>query len=310
MLTTTQKRTAEAIVNIFETGEVLGKYGQVTLIEGDTGHLTFGRSQTTLGSGNLHDLLARYCANPGARFGDRLAPFLPRFASRDLSLDNDAKLHNVLRASADDPVMRDTQDRFFDEAYWQKAERAATRFGITSPLGVAVVYDSHVHGSWTTVRDRASAAAGEIGGIGEKRWVAAYVASRRSWLASSSRADLRATVYRMDAFQRLLDQGYWGLDLPLVVRGREISTAALAATPPGCYAGPQPGTRQLFVQSPLMRGLDVRLVQLGLSEAGMDIKADGVFGQTSARLVREYQTKHRLPATGVADIALIARLVG
>ena len=49
MLTITQKKTAQAIINIFETGVVLGNYGQVTLIDGDTGHLTFGRSQTTLG---------------------------------------------------------------------------------------------------------------------------------------------------------------------------------------------------------------------------------------------------------------------
>ena len=55
MLTATQKKTAEALVNIFETGEALGDYSQVTLIAGDTGHLTFGRSQTTLGSGNLNE---------------------------------------------------------------------------------------------------------------------------------------------------------------------------------------------------------------------------------------------------------------
>ncbi len=112
MLTTTQKKTAEALVNIFETGETLGNYGQVTLLAGDTGHLTFGRSQTTLGSGNLNELLRRYCANPGARFGNRLATYLPRFAAHDLTLDKELKLHNLLRASADDNVMRDTQDTF------------------------------------------------------------------------------------------------------------------------------------------------------------------------------------------------------
>jgi len=48
---------------------VLGDYRQVTLIAGDTGHLTFGRSQTKLGSGNLNELMQRYCAKSGARFG-------------------------------------------------------------------------------------------------------------------------------------------------------------------------------------------------------------------------------------------------
>ena len=57
--TLTQTRTIQAIVNLFETSQVRGDYGQVTVLAGDTGHLTFGRSQTTLGSGGLHDLIAR-----------------------------------------------------------------------------------------------------------------------------------------------------------------------------------------------------------------------------------------------------------
>lgn len=108
MLTPTQKKTAESIVNIFETSEVLGNYGQVTVIRGDTGHLTFGRSQTTLGSGNLYKLLKLYCDNGGARFGTRLEPYLSACKRKDTQLDNDVKLHNVLRATTDDVVMRDT----------------------------------------------------------------------------------------------------------------------------------------------------------------------------------------------------------
>ncbi|BBJ23707.1 chitosanase [Candidatus Nitrotoga sp. AM1P] len=309
MLTATQKKTAEALVNIFETGEVLGDYSQVTLIAGDTGHLTFGRSQTTLGSGNLNELMQRYCANSGARFGTRLASYLPRFVARDLKLDKELKLHNLLRASADDNVMRDTQDTFFDETYWQPAAQTAERLKIKSPLGVAVVYDSFVHGSWKLMRTRTTQQVGDISSVNEQKWIAAYIAIRRAWLAENTRADLRATVYRMDTFQRLIDQGYWGLELPLVVRGHEISSVTLSATPRGCYDGPQPGTRSLALQSPLQRGLDVRLLQLGLSDCGVDIKADGIFGQTSQQLIKEYQTTHGLPMTGVADVALIAQLV-
>jgi hypothetical protein len=79
MFTATQTLTAQSIVNLFETGAVLGDYGNVTVIPDDTGHLTFGRPQTTLGSGNLLDLLNRYSSNPRARFGKRPAPWLPRF---------------------------------------------------------------------------------------------------------------------------------------------------------------------------------------------------------------------------------------
>ena len=180
MLTATQKKTAEAIINIFETSSVSGDYGKVTLIAGDTGHLTYGRSQTTLGSGNLHKLIQVYCNNPGARFRAVLAPFLPRFAAGDFSLDHEQHLHNILSASADDPVMRETQDMFFDEAYWQPAERFSNQLGVTTPLGMAVVYDSIVHGSARLIRDRTSQQVGTLASVGEKimdRCLCAYTPS-------------------------------------------------------------------------------------------------------------------------------------
>ena len=307
-LPATQALAARAIVNIFETGEVRGDYSAVTLLPGDTGRLTFGRAQTTLGSGNLHLLISRYCGVAGARFGARLRPWLTALATRNPAADTGQKLHNLLRASADDPVMRDVQDAFFDEVYWEPAARAATRLGIRSPLGTAVVYDSWVHGSWALLRDRTNAT-GTISGQGEHDWVQRYVRHRREWLATHANALLRNTVYRMDAFQRLIDQDAWGLQLPLVVRGHEISLATLSALPPNCYDGPQPGSRPLGVQSPLQRGLDVRLVQLALSDQGCDVRADGIYGNASARFIRAFQRTSELPETGIADAALIQRLL-
>lgn len=308
VLTDLQQRTARAIVNIFETGSVLGDYGKVTLLPDDPGRLTYGRSQTTLASGNLSRLIERYCSNPGARFARHLRPALAGIAAQAASVDSDVRLHNLLRACADDPVMRETQDAFFDSEYWTPAMRNAIRFGIESALGVAVVYDSTIHGSWIALRDRTTQAIGELGTIGEREWIRGYVAERRNWLASHPKAILRATTYRMDAFNRLIDQGYWGLPLPLMVRAQEISQAALHGTPVGCYDGPQPGTRILALGSPLLRGLDVRLIQVGLSNQGMNLIADGIFGQTSRQRIIEYQIAHGAPATGTADQALVAEL--
>jgi chitosanase len=306
-ITASQAATIKAIVNIFETSQVLGEYGQVTILAGDTGHLTFGRSQTTLGSGNLHKLLRQYCDNPGARFGRRLASALPRTQAKDFTLDTDVRVHNVLRASADDPVMRDVQDQFFDKVYFNPAMKTAEQHGIQTPLGRAVVYDSIVHGSWALIRDRVE---GTPASRGERPWVTAYVAARRDWLATHPRPILRATVYRMDAMQRLIDLGAWGLDLPIVVRGAEISTVTLAGQPPGVYQGPQPGTREIaFVTSQtLMRGLDVRLLQLALSERGADIRADGVFGRASAGHIADHQRAIGAAVTGVAERALVLSL--
>jgi chitosanase len=59
----------------------------------------------------------------------------------------------------------------------------------------------------------------------------------------------------------------------------------------------------------MLRGLDVRLVQLGLSGRGIRVKADGIFSRDAARAVRDYQTVNRLPVTGSADMALIAHVI-
>ncbi|WP_431104639.1 chitosanase [Roseateles noduli] len=309
-LTDTQARTAKSIVNLFETGHVLGDYGQVTVLTDDPGRLTYGRSQTTLMSGKLAELLQQYAGNPGARFGAAINAWLPAIAAQGEDLDTNSRLHNLLRACADDPVMRETQDRFFDIGFWQPAVRAAAKIGVRSALGIAVVYDSLVHGSWDKIRKDTDREVGTLDQLGEQAWISGYVTTRRRWLATHSITILRSTVYRMDAFRRLIDQNQWGLALPLVVRGAEISMTALSGTPPGCYDGPAPGTRALSVQEPLQRGLDARLLQLALSNLGADIKADGVFGGASARCVKETQIARGLPATGVADVALIGALVG
>ena len=111
MLTDLQKRSIQAIVNIFETGRALGDYGQVTLLTGDSGHLTYGRSQTTLASGNLYLLIKDYCAAPGAARADRLSPFLERLEDIDLALDRDRTFRALLEEAGGDPVMQSVQER-------------------------------------------------------------------------------------------------------------------------------------------------------------------------------------------------------
>jgi chitosanase len=145
MVTELQKRTAQAIINIFETGRLRGDYGNVTVARNDAGHLTYGRSQTTLASGNLFLLIRAYVDAPGADFAEALRPYLPRLEARDFTLDGDATLRQTLRQAGDDVVMRDVQDRFFDRVYWMPAAQRAGAIGIATPLGATVVYDSTVH---------------------------------------------------------------------------------------------------------------------------------------------------------------------
>ena len=114
----------------------------------------------------------------------------------------------------------------------------------------------------------------------------------------------------MNAFQALADHGLWSLELPLVVRAKEISLRTLSAPPPDCYDGPALGSRALAVTTPLARGADVRLVQLGLSDAGIGLTADGVYGNGTATAVKQYRMANGLPNADVLDQNLIMRIAG
>lgn len=305
VLTALQAATARAIVSVFETSQVQGDYGAVAVLAGDSGGLSYGRAQAARASGGLHRLLQAYADAPGARWGARLAPWLPRLQARDAALDADARLHDLLRACADDPVMRDVQDRFFEAAYWAPAVRQARALGIRLPLGVCVVYDGTVHGSWPALRD----ATGPFTPADERGWLRHHVQRRRAWLAGHRNRLLRSTTWRMDALERLMDLERWDLALPLVVRGQAITAAALAAQPPGCHDGPAPGSRVLAVQAEVLRGLDVRLLQLALGELGHPTPADALYGPGTARSVAAWQRAQGLPPTGVADPDLVARVL-
>jgi hypothetical protein len=95
-----QKAAAQAIVNIFETGSVRGDYAEVTLIPGDSGELTYGRTQTTLASGNLFLLIKAYADRGDGAYGDELRAFLPRLEAHDPGLNHD----RAFRTGCDDPV--------------------------------------------------------------------------------------------------------------------------------------------------------------------------------------------------------------
>jgi len=242
MLTNLQKVTAQAIVNIFETGSPAGDYANITVASGDPGHLTYGRSQTTLASGNLALLIRSYCDAPDAMHADGFRAYLPRLDARDATLDTDARFHSLLREAATDETMRRIQDDFFDRCYWHPAVRAAESLAILSPLGTAVVYDSFIHGAWSRLRDATLARAGlpAVAGLpsapegaksktDERSWIREYTALRRDWLANHPNPLLHRAVYRMDTFLELAHAANWDLTLPLQAHGVTISEATFAA---------------------------------------------------------------------------------
>jgi chitosanase len=303
VLTDVQKKTAQAIVNIFETGSALGNYGNVTLLPGDSGHLTYGRSQTTLASGNLFLLIKAYCNAEGAQLATALNPFLQQLAARDTSLDTSMTFRGLLQAAGDDPMMHDVQDQFFDRVYWDPSVQDAQNSDVNGPLGTHVVYDSHIQGAWRIVRDITNTNHGQGSDIGEQPWIRAYVSERRNWLANHPNPLLHKTVYRMDAFDQLMDDDKWDLPLPLTVRGVLIDENVLSATQPPRPSAQEPSERMLRLQTPPMQGDDVTALQKALVVAGIALTVDGTFGAGTDAAVRQFQGQQGLTVDGIVGPA-------
>jgi chitosanase len=299
MLTDLQKKTAQAIVNIFETGSAQGKYGNVTLLPGDTGHLTYGRSQTTLASGNLYLLIKAYCAAAGAQFAGALQPYLQPLSARNTSLDMNTAFRALLSQAGDDPVMHGVQDQFFDRAYWTPSVQDAAGSGVSGALGTNVVYDSHIQGAWGTLRDITNTRHGQASVIGEQPWITAYVNERRNWLANNANPLLHGTVYRMDSFLQLIRGNKWDLPLPLTVRGVLIDEVVLSGTAPSRPSAHGPDEITLQNETPPVQGENVRAVQQALVKAGIAIPVDGVFAQATETAVKQFQSQKGLTADGI-----------
>ena len=308
MLTELQKKTAKAIVNIFETGRPLGDYSKVTLLQGDTGHLTYGRSQTTLASGNLYLLIKSYCEASGAVLAAELMPYLNRLENRDVNLNHDMTLRRFLRDAGHDPVMQQVQDRFFDSVYWEPALSTCQAIGISQPLSIGVVYDSRIHGSWVLMRDRTNEQFGSITDINEENWIKHYIDVRRDWLANHSNILLHRTVYRMDSFRELIEDANWGLKLSFTCRGFLLSEAVLTESGDPRASSDEDEMRLLRLQTPFLRGDDVRALQQALRDAGKELRVDGIFGPATESAVRQWQGQHGLKIDGIVGPATRASL--
>lgn len=226
--TARDKAAARAIISCFETGKPNGNYAAVAVLADGAG-ISYGCHQATHDSGALLAVVKAFITRTvGSELAVALLPYLGRLQSKAYikELAADRNLHNLLRRAGRTPEMRAAQDEVFDEKYMSKALAACEGSGFTRALTLAVMYDSHIHGSWATIRDRVPS------DLSEQKWVNAYVQARKSWLATHRKTILRKTIYRMEAFERLIVSGNWSLATPFTVRGVRITDAHLGITLP------------------------------------------------------------------------------
>jgi len=224
-LTPDQKRICEQVINVFETGSPQGIYSAIAVLK-DGPHkmrqVTYGRSQTTE-YGNLHELLEMYVASGGSYAG-QLQPYIEKIGVTPLA--DDSQFKQLLRdAGKKDPVMRQTQDTFFDKRYFQPAMRWGDDNGFTLPLSALVIYDSFIHsGSILPFLRKRFPEMPPAKGGDEKRWISQYVDARHQWLATADNVVLHQTIYRTACFKNEIARGNWDLaQLPIKAHGVDVS---------------------------------------------------------------------------------------
>lgn len=76
------------------------------------------------------------------------------------------------------------------------------------------------------------------------------------------------------------------------------TTASTKAASSSSTSNTQSFTRTLKVQSPIMKGADVKYIQNFLKKLGYSVSADGAYGNGTAGVVKQFQKKQGLTANG------------
>ena len=217
------KNKIQKIVNVFESGKPEGDYGCISLYEdGPNGikQITYGKSQTTEW-GNLASLIKLYIAHEG-EFAENFEPYVNNIGFKSFVSDKDF-IHLLKRAS-EDPIMRKTQDEFFDVHYWGPALNWFNKNEFKLNLSMLVIYDSFIHsGSILKFLRNKFDESVPVNGGNEKKWILEYVKARHQWLKNHSVKILNKTIYRTQDFQNAISSENWDLSKEFVANGTKIS---------------------------------------------------------------------------------------
>ncbi len=233
------RRTIWAITSIFESGSPEGD--PAAYQNTDAGIISYGKHQATLQSGTLQRVIDAYLLRSDSPTSLAIQQeFAERIAARDASLRQDQRLKELLIAAAAEPEMSDAQDMVFDQRFFQPAITQARMYNLSSPLGLACLYDTQIQGGLFTLLPQTQEALGGIvgdlrpdGPIAEETFIQTFLDLREQRLLrladdASSRGNnaqaqaLRVSTFRIAEYRQLLQAQNLTLEGDLSIRGRKV----------------------------------------------------------------------------------------
>lgn len=217
-----KKSLIKKILLAFEQSSPTIKYDKVYVYEdgpNDIKQITVSFGVTEYG--NLKKLIKSYCFKNG-KYSEEFTPYIPSIGVKSLVKNTD--FITLLKESASDPVMQETQEEAYEEMYINPAYAFCDKNNFKEELSKLVICDSYLQsGSVLSLLRNMFSERPPINGGDEKIWIESYCKARRNWLANHSRTILNKTVYRVDFMLDRIKKGDWSLSQsPFVANGVKI----------------------------------------------------------------------------------------
>jgi chitosanase len=234
-LTPSQKAVAEAMTSIWENDTPKLDYAYSENIKDGRGY-TSGRAGFCTGTGDAIQVIDCYDQRRSAADGNLMAKYMPaltaindQYMSTGQDQGDTAPLDAVGNWVADWGASYDTaatqadfkqcQDRISDLLYYTPAMEAATRYGLSTALTRAALYDMWINQGDDALVKKTNGALGVQGQIGvgnsvtEDQWLQEFLELRRDLLAGDSTwAD---SVDRVAGYEKARRRGNWDLSQPI-----------------------------------------------------------------------------------------------